>query len=122
MLPHLVRLTGSPVSANEMIPLRLRHVKWFFNCYFLDLLELTVAEYRIFIFFLAGNLLGRSDSVERKVSSLIVAFSCSVGRLSTSFDCIGEGIGIVGCSSDCIGEGIGIVGCSLIDFEMGNSG
>ncbi len=38
MLPHLVRFTSSQMSANEMIPLHLRHVKWFFkklgNCDF----------------------------------------------------------------------------------------
>jgi hypothetical protein len=38
MLPHLVRFTSSQMSASEMIPLHLRHVKWFFkklgNCDF----------------------------------------------------------------------------------------
>ena len=31
MLPHLVRVTSSPMSANEMIPPQLQAVKWFFT-------------------------------------------------------------------------------------------
>src|SRR5260370_39613243 len=76
MLPHQSRFTSSPTSASEMIPPRLRHVKWFFtkllklqNSVFANALRRITPISIAVLRFLAGSTYFPGHRTRRVVSS-----------------------------------------------------